>query len=106
MISGLSRYPEPSYRVARCAIAEHEGVAPEQVLLTNGGADAILAAALHTGQRGLIVTPTFGEYARACAAHRLVITEHALEAPPFRPTNGSVGRACHTGGCDLSLPPQ
>lgn len=82
--SGLSRYPEPSYRAARQAIAEHEGIAPEQVLLTNGGADAIfLAAALHAGQRGLIITPTFGEYARACAAHRLVVTETALEAPCF-----------------------
>tara|TARA_R100001039_G_scaffold19001_1_gene11269 strand:- start:28 stop:1119 length:1092 start_codon:yes stop_codon:yes gene_type:complete len=83
-ISGLSRYPEPSYHAARQAIAEHEGVAPEQVLLTNGGAEAIfLAAAHHAGQYALIVTPTFGEYARACAAHRLTAAEHALVSPAF-----------------------
>lgn len=83
-IRGLSRYPEPSYHAARQAIAEHESVAPEQVLLTNGGAEAIfLAAGHHAGQRALIVTPTFGEYARACAAHRLTVTEHALVGPAF-----------------------
>ena len=80
----LNRYPEPSYHAARQAIAAHEGVEAEQVLLTNGGAEAIfLAAAHHAGQRALIVTPTFGEYARACAAHRIAVTEHALCGPTF-----------------------
>lgn len=80
----LAVYPEPDHLTARRAIAEQEGVQPHQVLLTNGGAEAIfLAAAHHAGQQALIVTPTFGEYAKACAAHRLCIVEHALSAPTF-----------------------
>ncbi|XQU09808.1 threonine-phosphate decarboxylase CobD [Halomonas sp. LY9] len=90
-IHQLDQYPEPSYHAARQAIAAQEGVSAEQVLLTNGGAEAIfLAAAHHAGQRALIVTPTFGEYARACAAHRLTVTEHALVGPAFEVDAGEL----------------
>ncbi|MFP3343448.1 threonine-phosphate decarboxylase CobD [Halomonas sp. SIMBA_159] len=90
-IHQLDQYPEPSYYAARQAIAAQEGVSVDQVLLTNGGAEAIfLAAAHHAGQRGLIVIPTFGEYARACAAHRLTVTEHALTGPAFEVDAGEL----------------
>ena len=70
-LAGLGRYPEPDYRAARQAIAEHAGVEPGQVLLTNGGAEAIfLAAAHHAGQQALIVTPTFGLQRPRCAHQR------------------------------------
>ncbi|NQY77451.1 MAG: threonine-phosphate decarboxylase [Halomonas sp.] len=85
-LAGLGRYPEPDYRAARQAIAEHAGVEPGQVLLTNGGAEAIfLAAAHHAGQQALIVTPTFGEYARACNAHGVRISELGLLPGTFDP---------------------
>lgn len=83
-LAGLERYPAPDYPAARNAIAAHHQLQPEQVLLTNGGAEAIyLASALHAGQQAAIVTPSFGEYARACRAHRLAVTEIALPAPHF-----------------------
>jgi threonine-phosphate decarboxylase len=83
-LAGLERYPAPDYSAARQAIANHHQLQPEQVLLTNGGAEAIfLAAALHAWQRAAIMTPSFGEYARACCAHRLSIVEIALPAPDF-----------------------
>ncbi len=83
-MAGLSRYPDPDYRAAREAIARHDGVAPEQVLLTNGGAEAIfLAAGLHARGRAVIVEPTFSEYARACAAHGLAVTSLRLTPPAF-----------------------
>ncbi|MCW4153132.1 threonine-phosphate decarboxylase CobD [Halomonas sp. 18H] len=83
-LAGLEHYPAPDYSVAREAIASHHQLQPEQVLLTNGGAEAIfLAAALHAWQRAAIMTPSFGEYARACCAHRLSVTEIALPAPHF-----------------------
>ncbi|HDZ45637.1 hypothetical protein LCGC14_0097520 [marine sediment metagenome] len=83
-LAGLERYPSPDYGVARRAIAAHYQLQPEQVLLTNGGAEAIfLAAALHAGKRGAVLTPSFGEYARACHAHRLSLTEIALPVPHF-----------------------
>lgn len=83
-LAGLERYPAPDYSAARQAIAAHHQLQPEQVLLTNGGAEAIfLAAALHARKRAAIITPSFGEYARACCAHRLSVTEIALPAPHF-----------------------
>ncbi|PCF95729.1 threonine-phosphate decarboxylase CobD [Vreelandella nigrificans] len=83
-LAGLERYPVPDYSNARQAIAAHHKLQPEQVLLTNGGAEAIfLAAALHAGKQAAVLTPSFGEYARACHAHRLSLTEITLPAPHF-----------------------
>ncbi|MGM0826512.1 MAG: threonine-phosphate decarboxylase CobD [Pseudomonadota bacterium] len=83
-LGGLGCYPEPSYATARHAIAAHHQLHPDQVLLTNGGAEAIfLAAALHAGKRAAVLAPSFGEYARACAAHRLQVTKIPLSAPSF-----------------------
>ncbi|MDR5899714.1 threonine-phosphate decarboxylase CobD [Halomonas vilamensis] len=83
-LAGLERYPAPDYAAARQAIAAHHQLQADRVLLTNGGAEAIfLAAALHAGKRAAIVTPSFGEYARACRAHRLTVSEIALPAPHF-----------------------
>jgi len=83
-VGGLSRYSVPDYPDARQAIAAHNAVSPAEVLLTNGGAEAIfLAAAQHAGGRALLLTPSFGEYARACLAHRLEVVEHVLAAPHF-----------------------
>ncbi|WP_136248942.1 threonine-phosphate decarboxylase CobD [Halomonas borealis] len=81
----LSRYPDPDDDRARRAIAACDGVAPERVLVTNGGIEAIhLAAALHAGGRALVIEPTFSEYALACRRHGLTIDRLALEAPAFR----------------------
>ncbi|RCV91214.1 threonine-phosphate decarboxylase CobD [Billgrantia montanilacus] len=83
-MAGLSRYPDPSYTEPREAIARHDGVDPNQVLLTNGGAEAIfLAAGLHARGQAVIVEPSFSEYARACAAHGFQITPLPLAAPAF-----------------------
>ena len=63
----LDRYPDPNYSAMRQAIADHEGVGSDQVLPTNGGAEAIfLTAKLFEQKRALIVQPTFLEYDRAC----------------------------------------
>ncbi|CAO1665453.1 threonine-phosphate decarboxylase [Halomonas sp. NYA30] len=83
-LAGLDHYPSPDYPAARQAIAAHHQLQPEQVLLTNGGAEAIfLTAALHAGKRAAILTPSFGEYARACRAHRLSINEIPLSSLDF-----------------------
>lgn len=84
VLAGVQRYPDPMYREACQAIAEVEGVAPEAVLLTNGGAEAIfLAAALHARRRAVIVQPTFSEYARACRQHGLAVSSLDLENGSF-----------------------
>lgn len=81
--TGLARYPDPDDRRAEQAIAQHNGVSTEQVLVTNGGIEAIfLAAGLHAGKRAMIITPTFAEYAQACRHYGLDITTLALEVDP------------------------
>ncbi len=83
-MAGLARYPDPDYRAAREAIARQEGVDPNQILLTNGGAEAIfLAAGLQARGRAVIMEPSFSEYARACAAHGLAVTSLRLTPPAF-----------------------
>lgn len=80
----LTRYPNPDDLEARAALAASEGVTPEHALLTNGGVEAIfLAAALHAGQRAIIVQPTFLEYARACRHYGLTLSEIGLDAMTF-----------------------
>lgn len=77
-------YPDPDYSEAVASIAAHNDVKADQVLLTNGGAEAIfLAARLLSGGSALIVHPTFAEYERACA-HYNVHTE-MLIADPEKP---------------------
>ncbi|MBB3232651.1 threonine-phosphate decarboxylase CobD [Halomonas stenophila] len=81
----LADYPDPDDDRARRAIAAREGLTPEQVLVTNGGAEAIyLAAALHAGGRALVVEPTFGEYRRACDHYGLLVVSLALRGEAFR----------------------
>lgn len=75
----LTRYPDVDYVEARAAIAAYHGVDVDQVLVTNGGAEAIfLAAGLCAGGRAGIVTPTFNEYARALAGVGAEVREISL----------------------------
>lgn len=80
----LAVYPNPDDGEPARAIAEREGLLPEQVLVTNGGAEAIyLAAALHAGGRALVVEPTFSEYRLACAHYGLSVESLALRGEAF-----------------------
>jgi threonine-phosphate decarboxylase len=77
----LTHYPDPTYLESKIAIACSEGVHPNQVLVTNGGAEAIfLTAKLFEGQKALIVQPTFVEYEQACQ-HYHIDTEDVFLDP-------------------------
>lgn len=90
-------YPEPEPLEAERTIAEAIGVAPREVMLTNGATEAIyLTAQTTTGCATAIVTPTFAEYADACRMHGHDITtiaslsdipEHAQTAWLCTPNN-------------------
>ncbi|WP_242597119.1 threonine-phosphate decarboxylase CobD [Billgrantia sulfidoxydans] len=86
-VAELARYPDPDYREAREAIAHAEGLGPEQVRLTNGGAEAIFLAAALLARRGVsrvaIVQPTFGEYERACRHYGIAVEPLALTGERF-----------------------
>jgi len=62
-------YPDLEYAELRGALAEYLGVPPENVVPTNGGAEALFLAAGAAGAGGaLVLEPTFSEYAAAAHA--------------------------------------
>lgn len=75
------RYPDPLCRDLRAAIAQSEGVSPEQIFCAAGAAEIIyrLAAALRP-KRALIPAPTFSEYARALLRQGCEIEWHPLQS--------------------------
>jgi threonine-phosphate decarboxylase len=64
------RYPDLGYPRLREALAVYLGASPENIIPTNGGAEALFLAARAVGGRGkaLILEPTFSEYAPAARA--------------------------------------
>lgn len=100
-LDAVGRYPDPAAREARQHLAPWLGVAPEHLVLTNGGAEAIyLAARFWAGgtpgqpsppRRAIIPMPAFSEYARAAAAAGL-----AVVAVP--PGHGLAPDAARLGG--------
>jgi threonine-phosphate decarboxylase len=64
------RYPDLDYPQLRETLATYLGVPPENIVPTNGGAEALFLAARAAGDGGkaLIVEPTFSEYAAAARA--------------------------------------
>ncbi|PRO66000.1 threonine-phosphate decarboxylase [Alkalicoccus urumqiensis] len=80
----MLRYPDPDYASSRKGYAESEHVAASQVLLTNGGAEAIqLAALLHRGGQAAVAVPAFAEYETACTAAGITVTRLPYEGGTF-----------------------
>lgn len=82
----IAQHPDPRATPLRRALAAHNDVAPATLIVGNGAADLIyqLATAyVRTGDRVVIVTPTFGEYAAAAAMMGAEIIRH-----PTTPDNG------------------
>lgn len=77
----LRHYPDPDCHAATAAVAAYLRVAEENVLLTNGGAEAIDLVARWLGPRRVAVAvPAFGEYAES--VRRAGGTVDACVAPP------------------------
>ena len=64
------RYPDLDYPRLRGALASYLGAPPENIVPTNGGAEALFLAArvAATGGAAVILEPTFSEYAAAARA--------------------------------------
>ncbi|MDQ0228993.1 threonine-phosphate decarboxylase CobD [Metabacillus malikii] len=74
------RYPDPTYEKSTSAIATNEEINENQVLVTNGGAEAIfLAAKNFEGGKALVVQPTFLEYERACSHYNIEVEDYFLD---------------------------
>ncbi|MEM3841677.1 MAG: histidinol-phosphate transaminase [Candidatus Micrarchaeaceae archaeon] len=63
-VSKVNFYPYEGYSDIRRAIASYCGVKEENILVTNGGDEAITLITNKFGQRVLIPAPTYGEYER------------------------------------------
>lgn len=80
----LKSYPDPNYRELTEALAGCEGIDSQQILVTNGGAEAIFLVAQHfKDQKALIVQPTFVEYERACHLHNITVENVFLQGEEF-----------------------
>ncbi len=85
----IERYPDPESLALRRALAAHHAVPPEHILPGNGSLDLLWMLALSyldAGNRVLILTPTFGEYARAAQMMGAAVdTQRATEPDGFKP---------------------
>jgi threonine-phosphate decarboxylase len=79
------RYPDPSCRALRAALAQYEGVGEEQICCGNGAADLIFRICLaQKPRRTLICAPAFSEYERAAVlAGSEVVLHYLNEADGF-----------------------
>ncbi len=75
-MDSLKNYPDPTATRLRGLIAQHHGVGSENVVVTNGSAEAfyLLAHHLSKGCRSAITTPSFAEYEDSCRLHKHHIT--------------------------------
>ena len=79
------RYPDLEYRELREALAEYLGVSPENVVPTNGGAEALFLAVGAAGGGGaLVLEPTFSEYAAAARASGMEVVRRVARRPEER----------------------
>lgn len=89
----LARYPDKSCLALTQAIAAAENVPAACILPTNGASELIHLIALafvSRGSRHFILTPTFGEYARAVHLLGGAVCEHRADAPALRFEAGAV----------------
>ena len=77
----IDAYPDPLCRLLCSALAEHEGVLPENVLCGNGSADLIdRLISARNPVKAVITDPTFSEYERALSRSNCKIIHHSLSA--------------------------
>jgi len=98
-----SRYPDPSARLLRKALAEQLGIGSEAIVI-GPGAESLFAPILQSirARRALIPVPAFGEYRRVCV-------QRGIEIEPFLLSRSEcfrmpIDRFCHairTGGFDV-----
>lgn len=69
-LDDVVNYPEPTPSSLERALAAYDGLASDQLMVTNGATEAIyLIAQTFRRSRSAILVPTFAEYADACRLH-------------------------------------
>lgn len=83
-LATLTSYPEPEPVSVEKAIAEINGIRPEEVMVTNGATESIyLIARTGSGCHSAIIIPTFREYQDGCRmnGHRISFVSTLSEIP-------------------------
>jgi threonine-phosphate decarboxylase len=76
------RYPDLQYTKLRNALAQYLDAAPDSIVPTNGGAEALFLAAAAAGAGGaLVLEPTFSEYAAAARASGMEVVRRLARRP-------------------------
>lgn len=71
----IANYPDPNAAILTQKIAAHHNISPDNILVTNGSAEAFyLLAHLYAGQNSTIVFPAFAEYEDACCLHKHLLS--------------------------------
>ncbi len=82
----VCNYPDPEASKLSLMIAEHIDCDRDQILVTNGSAEAFYLIAQYFASRGLvksaIVTPSFAEYEDSCRAHGHILDYITFEELP------------------------
>jgi histidinol-phosphate aminotransferase len=71
VLTGVHRYPDPSYAALRTALSKRYGIPPQRIALGNGSCDLLLAAGealLEPGAEVLYAWPAFSVYPHLAAA--------------------------------------
>lgn len=99
-ISEYETYPDTKYRALRSAIADMEGVPPEQVICGNGAADLIYKLCLSRRPKNVLVcAPGFSEYERAALLAGASVSHYYLaEDSGFTHDGGILD---HISGADI-----
>ena len=67
----IGNYPDPNARQLTRQLAAHHHISADNILITNGSAEAFyLLAHLFAGKRSTITFPAFAEYEDACTLHK------------------------------------
>lgn len=70
-LDAISNYPDPNARKLTSQLADFHAVSPDNILITNGSADAFyLIAHLFQNRRSVVPYPAFSEYEDACRTYR------------------------------------
>jgi len=94
LFEASGRYPDLEYRELRDGLAGYLEVPPENVVPTNGGAEALfLAAGAARAGDALILEPTFSEYAAAARASGREVVRRLVRRPEdgFRLDHAALG---------------
>jgi histidinol-phosphate aminotransferase len=98
--AAIDRYPDPTGRSVREAMAQLLGLSPDEIALGNGAAEllwTLVRALLHPGAPALVVEPTFCEFRAAASAVGAQVFEYrAHEADQFLIDLDAVARMIRT----------